>query len=131
MFFDHLGEIGVFRQEAVAGMNRVGVGDGGGGDDRRLVQIGILGRGRADAHRFVGQTHMHGVMVGGGMHRDRLDTHLAAGAMDAKGDLAAIGDEDFAEHYSMMTSGSPYSTGEPSSTRIWVILPALAARIGL
>ena len=41
---------------------------------------------------------MHGVGVGGGMHRDGLDAHLLAGAVDAQRDLAAIGDEDFIEH---------------------------------
>jgi hypothetical protein len=32
------------------------------------------------------------------MHRHSLDPHVAAGAMDAQRDLAAIGDEDFLEH---------------------------------
>ena len=32
------------------------------------------------------------------MHRDGLDPHLAAGALDAQRDLAAIGDQDFFEH---------------------------------
>ena len=41
---------------------------------------------------------MHGVGVGGRMHRDGGDAHLLAGAMDAQRDLAAIGDEDFLEH---------------------------------
>ena len=49
------------------------------------------------------------------MHRDGLDAHLAAGAQDAQRDLAAIGDQDLVEHgarrYSMISSGSPYSTG--------------------
>jgi hypothetical protein len=58
---------------------------------------------------------MHRVGVGGGMHRDRLDAHLAAGADDAKGDLAAVGDQDLVEHrarpYSMIMRGAPYSTG--------------------
>jgi hypothetical protein len=34
------------------------------------------------------------------MDRDRLDAHLVAGAVDAEGDLAAIGDEDLLDgHY--------------------------------
>jgi hypothetical protein len=41
---------------------------------------------------------MHGVGVGGGMHGDRLDAELLAGAQHAKGDLAAVGDQDFLEH---------------------------------
>ena len=41
---------------------------------------------------------MHGVGVGGRMHRDRLDAELLAGAQHAQRDLAAIGDQDLGEH---------------------------------
>ena len=41
---------------------------------------------------------MHGVGIGGGMDRHGGDAHLLAGAVDAKRDFAAIGDEDFFEH---------------------------------
>ncbi len=58
---------------------------------------------------------MHGVAVGLGMDGDGGDAHLLAGAVNAKGDLATVGDEDFLEHrsrrYSMTTRGSPNSTG--------------------
>ncbi|MHC2437702.1 hypothetical protein ACVMB0_005077 [Bradyrhizobium sp. USDA 4451] len=96
---------------------------------------------------------MHGIGIGGGMHRDGCDAEFLAGAQHAKRDLAAIGYEDLVEHgasgervanggwrmvtrhsirhwpfaigvYSMITSGSPNSTGWPSSTRICVTVPA-------
>jgi hypothetical protein len=38
---------------------------------------------------------MHGIGVGGGMHSHGADAHLAAGAMNAQRDLAAIMNEDF------------------------------------
>jgi hypothetical protein len=41
---------------------------------------------------------MHGVGIGGGMHRHRLDAEFLGRAQDAKRDLAAIGDEDLVEH---------------------------------
>jgi len=41
---------------------------------------------------------MHRVAVGGGMDGNRLDAHLARGANDAQGDLAAIGNQDFVKH---------------------------------
>jgi hypothetical protein len=43
---------------------------------------------------------MHGVGVGGGMHRDGGDAELLAGAQHAKRNLAAIGYEDLVEHRS-------------------------------
>ena len=76
---------------------------------------------------------MHRLGIGGGVHRDGRDAHLAAGALDAQRDLAAIGDEDFLEHamHSRIIRASPYSTGAPLLTRIRVTVPALGARIWL
>ena len=71
---------------------------GGGGQDRRDVEIALARRRRADADALVGEPHMHGVVVGGGVDGDRADAHLAAGAVDAERDLAAIGDEHLLEH---------------------------------
>src|SRR3546814_924198 len=65
------------------------------------------------------------------MDGNRLDAHFAAGAMNAQRDFAPICDEYFFEHgpvaYSTMMSGSPNSTGWPSSTSIFVTVPALVA----
>ncbi len=41
---------------------------------------------------------MHGVGVGGRVHRDRGDAKLLAGTLDAKRDLSAVGDQDLVEH---------------------------------
>ena len=95
---DALGKIGVLAQEAVTGVDRLGVGDFSGRDDRRHVQVAQRRRRRADAHRLVGQLDVLGVAVGLGIDHHRLDAHLAAGALDAQGDLAAVGDQDFFEH---------------------------------
>ena len=74
--------------------DRIGMSDFRRRDDRRDVEIAVLGGRRADADRMVGQPHVHGIGIGGGMHRHRLDPHFVRGAMDAQGDLAAIGDQD-------------------------------------
>ena len=92
------GEFGVFREKAVAGMDGVGAGDLAGGEQGRNVEIGFARRGRADADRFVGQLHVHGLGVGGRMDGDRGDAQLLRGAQDAKRDFAAIGDQDLFEH---------------------------------
>jgi len=93
-----LGEPGVLGEKAVARMNRLGAGDLAGGDDRGDVEI-ALGRGRrADAHALVGQAHVHGAGVGFRVHGDGGDSHFLAGAVNAKRDLAAVGDEDLVEH---------------------------------
>jgi hypothetical protein len=75
-------------------MNRVGAGDFGGRDDRGDIEIAVLRRWRADAHRFVGKAHVHRVGVGGRVDRDGLDAHFVARAMDAQRDLAAVGDQE-------------------------------------
>ena len=77
-----------------------------GRDDRRDVEIAFARGRRADAHALVGEAHMHGVGIGGRMHRDGADAHLAAGAMDPERDLAAVGDQHFFEHAGPAPAGS-------------------------
>jgi hypothetical protein len=79
-------------------MHRVGAGDLAGGEQRRHVEIAVLRRRWADADALVGEPHMHGVGVGGGVHRDSRDAELLTGAQHPERDLAAVGDEDFVEH---------------------------------
>ena len=95
---ENFGEARVLRQEAVAGMHRIGAGDLAGREQRGNVEVAVLRRRRTDADALVGEPHMHGVGVGGRVHRDGRDAELLAGAQDAKGNLAAIGDQDFVEH---------------------------------
>jgi hypothetical protein len=134
MRLDRFGEVRVLRQEAVAGMDGVGAGDFRCRQDGGDIEVALARRRRADTDRLVGQPHVHRIAVGRRIDRDRLDTHLAAGAMDAKRDLAAVGDQDFLEHgyrYSTIISGWPNSTGWAFSIRICVTVPALGALIGL
>ncbi len=98
VLFHHFGEFRVLGQEADPRMDGVDAGDRRRRQDRGDVQVALAGRGRSNADRFVGQADVHGVRVGGGMHRDGADAHLAAGAVDAQGDLAAVGDENLFEH---------------------------------
>src|SRR5215510_819659 len=110
-------------------MDRVGAGDLAGRHQRVDVEIAVSGGGRADADALVGEPHMHRVGIGGRMHGDRRDAQFLAGAQHAQCDLAAIGDQDLVEHYSMISRGSPNSTGWASSIRICVTLPARGAGI--
>ena len=130
--FADLGEIRVLGKEAIAGMNRVYVGDFRGTDHLRDVQVAIAAAGRANADGFVGEPDMKRVAVGFGIDRYGADVELLAGGKDAQGDLTTVGDQDFSEHGSgllavraamryllplarMPKSGSPYSTGLPLS----------------
>src|SRR6478735_236023 len=63
---DPLGEIRVLRQETVTRMNPDRVGYLGGADDRRHVEVALLGLRRTDTHRLVGQQHMLEVVIGRG-----------------------------------------------------------------
>ena len=68
--------------------------------DPLLVQV-ALARGKGtDADGLVGQTQVQGLPVRLGIHGDRPDAELAAGADHADRDLAAVGDEDLIEHES-------------------------------
>ena len=60
---DLLGKVGVFRQEAVTGVNGVGVRYLGGTDDGRDVEVAVGGAVGPDADGFVGQADVHQVAV--------------------------------------------------------------------
>ena len=91
------GEGLVLREEAVAGMDRVGARPVRGLEDAVDAEIALADRRRADAHGFVGEGDVRSVLVGVGIDRDGAIAHRLGRAHDAPGDLAAIGDQDLAE----------------------------------
>ena len=92
------GEVRVLREQSVAGMNGVDVGDLGGADDGGNIQIALRQLRRADADGFVGKADVQRVPVGVAVDRDRADAQLLARADDAQRDLAAIGYQNFLKH---------------------------------
>src|SRR5262249_52111857 len=90
----NLGEVGVLRQEAVARMNGVGLGQQRRAHYVREIQVALLGQRRSDTVRFIGQTDVQRVAVRFGVNRYRLDAELAAGADDTDGDLPAVRNEN-------------------------------------
>ncbi len=91
---DALGEIGVFRKESVAWMNRNRVSDLGGRDDSRHIEVALGGRRRSDADGFVRHGNVLEIAIDRRMNGHRLDTHRMAGAEDTQSDLTAIGNDD-------------------------------------
>ena len=92
------GEGRIFRQEAVAGMNRLGAGGAGSFDDAGNVQIAVARRGRPDRVGSVRGLDVQRVGVGFGIDRDRLDPQPSGGPDDAAGDFASVGNQQGAEH---------------------------------
>ena len=93
-----LAELGVLAQEPVTRVDRIGIGDLRRSDDAYHVEVALLARWGADAHGLIREAHMQAFLVGGGVDRNGLDAHFAAGADHAQGDLAAVGYEDLLEH---------------------------------
>jgi hypothetical protein len=89
-----LGEVGILGQEAVTRMDRPGIGRLGRKKDRRRVEIGPRRRRRADADCRVGTPDVWRLAIGFRVGGDRPQPERAAGPLDAKSDLAAVGDED-------------------------------------
>jgi hypothetical protein len=87
-----LGELRVLGQEPVSGMDGIGAGDLGGGDQTRDSQIRFARRRRPDADVIVGEPHVQRFAVGFRVHGDGLDPQLAARANHAQRDLSAIRD---------------------------------------
>ena len=93
-----LGEGGVLRQEAIAGMHGVRAGPADRLDDFLDDDIGLRGRGGADMHGLVGHGDMQRAAIRVGIDGDGRNAELLRGLDDPAGDLAAIGDQDFLEH---------------------------------
>jgi hypothetical protein len=94
-----LGEVGVLRQEAVAGVDRVGAGLDGRAHDRRGIEVGpdrvpLL----ADPVGLVGLEDVLGLAVLVGKDGDRLGAELGGCTERADRDLTTVRDEDLAEH---------------------------------
>ena len=98
MLAEDFGKARILRQKAVAGMHGVGAGDLAGREQRRNIEVAVLGRRRPDADAFVGEAHMHGVFVRGRMDRDGRNAKLLAGAQHPQRDFPTVGDQDFVEH---------------------------------
>src|SRR5580704_17423828 len=90
--FADLGEVGVLREETVAGMDGVYVGDFRGADYLRDVEVAFAAAGRADADGFVGEADVERVAVGLGVDGDGFDAEFTAGGEDTQGDFPTIGD---------------------------------------
>jgi hypothetical protein len=90
-------EVGVLRQEAVAGMNRLRSSRSRRLENAIATQIALGRRRRADAHRLVGRTYVQRRRIRFGIDGDRLHAHPAQGADHAASDGATVGDEDFCE----------------------------------
>ena len=93
-----LGEFGVFGQGAIAGVDRVGVGQFSGADDIDDVAVAVFASSRPDADVLVGKRYVQGAGIGLGVDSHGRDAHFLAGADDAQRDFAAVGNEDFLEH---------------------------------
>jgi len=94
-----LGQVGVLREEAVTGVDRVGLGEPGGLDDPLDVEVG--------AHRMAGFPDLVGLVsleaelglpVLLGEHRHGAHSELGGGAEGADRDLPPIGHQDLGEH---------------------------------
>src|SRR3546814_20778277 len=79
-------------------MDRLGAARLRRSDDLLTNQIGFARRRRPDVHDLVGLTHMQRLGVSIRIDRNGPYAHLARGADDTAGDLAAIGEEEGLDH---------------------------------
>ena len=96
--FDALGKTGVFGEKTVARMDRLSTADLGRKQQRRLIQIALAWRRRANAQGLIGVFHILRVAVGFGMHHHGFNPQPLAGTLYTQGDFATVGDQYFVEH---------------------------------
>ena len=86
-------------------MDGVGAVAAGGVEDAVDAEVAFGGGAGADVGGFIGHADVERGAVGVGEDGDAGDAHFAEGADDADGDLAAIGDQDLAEHADGIVAG--------------------------
>jgi hypothetical protein len=79
----HLGKGGVFGQETKAGVNRLGPGSNGGGQDVFHIEVGVLRAGPPHTHRFISKLNVKAVAVSGRINRHRFDSLFPQGTDNA------------------------------------------------
>ena len=89
------GKARVLREQAVARVDGLRPRADGRRDDGRHVQVALPHRRRTDAVALVGQADVQRLAVGLRKDRHGGDAHLLAGADDAHGNLAPVGDQNF------------------------------------
>jgi hypothetical protein len=87
-------EIGVFRQETVAGMDGIGLRFARRFQQPTDVQVGLGRRSRSDFDGDVARVRVRRAAVGRRMHRDRDEAALPGGPGNAHRDLSAVGDQE-------------------------------------
>lgn len=91
--FAGFGEGGVFREETVAGVDRLGAALPRGGNDFLHHQIGLRRRAVAKAKRFIGFANMQAAEIGIGIDGDAFNLHIAQRAQNSAGDGATVGNK--------------------------------------
>ena len=79
-------------------MDRVHIGDFGGGNDGRHIQIALRQARRANADGFIGKANVQRVAVRLAIDSDRANAEFPAGVENAQRDFAAIGNQYFTKH---------------------------------
>src|SRR5580704_7587113 len=110
-----LRERGVLREKPVAGMDGIGVGSLGGGDDFRNGEIRLAARRSSYVYRFASVVDMRCIAIGIRIHGDGRDAHLFTRAENPARDLAAVRHQQFAD--CLQCRNTPHSM-VPSTGRL-------------
>ena len=108
------GEIGVLAEKPVAGVDGVGAAVAGGGQNAVGAEVTLRGRRRPHGAASSAMRTCKRGAVGLGIDRHGGDAHFPQRADDTDGDLAAIGDQNLAEHGSQNCSSRQ---GAPSGAK--------------
>ena len=104
-----LGKIGIFRQEAVAGVNGVRPDQGGGTHQIGHVQITVPGWSGTDTIRLIGQFHMQRILVSFGIDGSRGNSQFAASPNHTNRDLSTVGDEHLFKQAAISSAHSVFT----------------------
>lgn len=90
-----LGKAGIFRQKAIAWVNRRDMAGEGSSNNVGNIEIAAATGGFANAHRLIGQLHMQGMAIYGGIDGNRCNAQFLTGTQNPQCNFATIGNQNF------------------------------------
>jgi hypothetical protein len=94
----NFGKVRVFRQQAVAGVDGIHVGDFRGADDRWDIEVALRQLRRANTNGFIGKTNVERIAVSLAVNSYSADAQFLAGTDHPQGNFSTICYQDFLKH---------------------------------
>src|SRR5262249_20876699 len=109
------GELGALRKKTVAGMDRLGPARLSSVENRRLVEVAVLGRRWPNSDRLIGFADKRQPLIGIREYRHGGQAHSFCNPVDSAGGLPSVCDQEFPKHGGGVESRATWPAHAPKN----------------